>query len=93
VRVLLYGPGMNHAKAILVDESTAVWGSANMDLRSLFVNFEAAAVTYSEPDARNMSAWMREVFSHSRPMPAPQRQPGLFPTLGEEIGRLIGPLL
>ncbi|MBA3848683.1 MAG: cardiolipin synthase [Opitutus sp.] len=93
VQVLLYGPGMNHAKAILVDEATAVWGSANMDLRSLFVNFEVAAVTYSEADARHMSAWMREVFAHSRPMPAPRKEPGLFPTLGEEIGRLIGPLL
>lgn len=93
VKVLLYGPGMNHAKAILVDESTAVWGSANMDLRSLFVNFEVAAVTYSEPDARNVAAWMRGVFAHSRPMPAPKKEPGLFPTLGEEIGRLIGPML
>lgn len=93
VKVLLYGPGMNHAKVILVDEATAVWGSANMDLRSLFVNFEVAAVTYSAPDAAQVAAWMRECFAHSSPMAAPRREPGFFPSLGEELSRLIGPML
>jgi cardiolipin synthase A/B len=93
VRVLLHGPGMNHAKAILVDESTAVWGSANMDLRSLFVNFEVAVVTYSDDDAGQVGAWMREVFAHSRPMPAPPARPGFGASLAEQVGRLVGPLL
>lgn len=93
VKVLLYGPGMNHAKAILIDESTAVWGSANMDLRSLFVNFEVAAVTYSPADAREVARWMREVFAHTKPLPEPRRESRAFPSLGEELGRLIGPLL
>lgn len=93
VKVLLYGPGMNHAKVILIDETTAVWGSANMDLRSLFVNFEVAAVTYSAPDAAQVAAWMRECFERSKPMAAPRREPGFFPSLGEELSRLIGPML
>ena len=93
VKVLLYGPGMNHAKVILVDEATGVWGSANMDLRSLFVNFEVAAVTYSSNDALIMASWMRGVFAHAKPMPARAKEPGLFPGLGEELGRLIAPLL
>jgi cardiolipin synthase A/B len=93
VKVLLYGPGMNHAKVILIDEATGVWGSANMDLRSLFVNFEAAAVTYSADDAATLSGWMRGVFAHSKPMPVPKKEPGLFPSLSEELGRLIAPLL
>lgn len=93
VHVLFYGPGMNHAKAILIDEATTVWGSANMDLRSLFVNFEVAALSYSEADARGMSAWMQEVFHHSKPMPAPRGKPGFGAKLGEQIGRLVGPML
>jgi cardiolipin synthase len=84
---------MNHAKAILVDEATAVWGSANMDLRSLFVNFEAAVVTYSAGDARQVGDWMRDVFAHSRPMPAPPARPGFGASLAEQVGRLVGPLL
>ena len=93
VKVLFYGPGMNHAKALLIDEATAVWGSANMDLRSLFVNFEVAAVTYSEHDALRLSQWMQEVFAHSKSMPAARKEPRLFPSLGEELARLIGPML
>jgi cardiolipin synthase A/B len=93
VHVLLYGPGINHAKVILVDESAGVWGSANMDLRSLFVNFEVAAVTYSATDAAIISRWMREVFAQTKPLPARSKEPGLFPAMGEQLGRLIAPLL
>ena len=91
--MLLYGPGMNHAKLILVDESVGLWGSANMDMRSLFVNFEVGALTYSSPDARKLSQWMKEVFAQSKPMPAPNKQPRLLPTIGEEIARLLAPML
>src|ERR1019366_3011692 len=31
-KILLYGPGMNHAKLLLVDEEIGLMGSANMDL-------------------------------------------------------------
>jgi cardiolipin synthase len=93
VKVLLYQPGMNHAKMLLVDETTALFGSANMDLRSLFLNFEVGAVTYSPSEARAIAAWMREVFAHSKPMPDTSRGQRLFPTIGEEIARLLAPLL
>lgn len=93
VEVLYYGPGMMHAKLILVDEATAVWGSANMDLRSLFVNFEVAAVAYSPADAREVSQWMQEIFAQTKPMPARKKKRRLFSTLGEELGRLLAPLL
>lgn len=92
-KVLLYGPGMNHAKVILIDESIALWGSANLDLRSLFVNFEVGAVTYSPEDAAVVAAFMRDTFAHCRPLAAPARQKKFFPALGEEISRLLAPLL
>lgn len=92
-KVLLYGPGMNHAKAILVDESVGLWGSANMDLRSLFVNFEVAAVTYARTDSAQMAEWMKDVFAHSKPKPPPRTPPRFFTTLGEELSRLLAPML
>lgn len=92
-KVLLYGPGMNHAKVILVDESIALWGSANLDLRSLFVNFEVGAVTYSPTDAAAVAAFMRDTFAHCRPLAAPTKQRKFFPAMGEEISRLLAPLL
>ena len=93
VKVLLYGPGMNHAKLILVDESVGLWGSANLDMRSLFVNFEVGALSYSRTDARKMTQWMHEVFAQAKPMPAPSKQPRLLPRIGEEIARLLAPML
>ncbi len=92
-KVLLYQPGMSHAKLLLVDESTGLFGSANMDLRSLFVNFEIGAVTYSPAEAAAMSEWMHKVFALSRPMPEPRKQRRIIPVIGEEIARLLAPLL
>ena len=93
VKVMLYGPGMNHAKLILVDESVALWGSANMDMRSLFVNFEVGALTYSKADALELNKWMHEIFAHSKPLPAPRKDHRLFPVIGEELARLLAPML
>ena len=39
-------PVMLHAKAVVFDDSLAVIGSANMDMRSLFLNFEMALYVY-----------------------------------------------
>lgn len=41
--VLLHGPGVLHAKLVLVDGRRAMVGSANLDMRSLFLNYEVAA--------------------------------------------------
>ena len=46
--VLLYQPVMLHAKAIIFDDELAVIGSANMDNRSLFLNYEVALFLYSK---------------------------------------------
>jgi len=92
-KVLLYQAGMSHAKALLVDQQTGLFGSANMDLRSLFVNFEVGVVTYSKPEALELAAWMQEVFAQSKPMPEPRYKRRLFPAVGEEIARLLAPLL
>ncbi len=93
VKVLFYGPGMNHAKLIVVDEAVGLWGSANMDMRSLFVNFEIGALTYSAADTRQLARWMQEVFTQAKPMPAPAKRQSLLPTIGEEIARLLAPML
>ncbi|MEJ1971532.1 MAG: cardiolipin synthase [Lacunisphaera sp.] len=93
VKVLLYQSGMNHAKMLIVDGETALLGSANMDLRSLFVNFEIGLVTYSKDEAKAVREWVEEVFTHCKPMSERRRRPGVFAAIGEEIARLLAPLL
>lgn len=91
--IMLYQQGMNHAKLILVDESIGLFGSANLDMRSLFVNFEIGVLTYSPGDALVLTAWMRNVFANSKPMPEPRTERRLMPVIGEEIARLLAPIL
>src|SRR5262249_55786654 len=45
-KVLLYTPGMVHAKAMLVDDVAAAVGSTNFDSRSMFLNFKVSSVIH-----------------------------------------------
>jgi cardiolipin synthase len=44
VEVYEYGPGMMHAKTMVIDDDVSIVGSANLDNRSFRLNFEVAAV-------------------------------------------------
>jgi cardiolipin synthase len=93
-RVLLFGPGMLHSKAIIVDGRIGLLGSANFDLRSLFVNFEIGVFLHSPSDVAAMKTWAEELARQSRE-PALERA-GKFRPLGklaEELGRLLAPFL
>ena len=48
VRIFEYQKGFVHAKTLLIDNSLAMIGSANMDYRSFDLNFEVNAIVYSE---------------------------------------------
>lgn len=48
---------MLHAKALLADK-LALAGSANVDLRSLFLNFELACLFLSAADSETLTAWL-----------------------------------
>ncbi|MCC6748419.1 MAG: cardiolipin synthase [Deltaproteobacteria bacterium] len=55
VRVFEYRPGILHAKTMVVDQSWATVGSANMDMRSFRLNFEINAVVYGPDFARQLA--------------------------------------
>jgi hypothetical protein len=46
IKVFQYGPPMLHAKTMVVDDTVAVVGTANLDNRSFRLNFEVAAAFY-----------------------------------------------
>ena len=46
---------MLHGKAIIMDSSTAVIGSINMDVRSFFLNYEVALLIHSAKGMRLLS--------------------------------------
>ncbi|MFC5531555.1 cardiolipin synthase [Cohnella yongneupensis] len=54
VRVWQYRKGFVHAKTIVVDEMVGIVGSANMDLRSYFSNFEINAHLFDPKTIRKL---------------------------------------
>lgn len=72
-RIWLLPRVMVHAKALLVDRSFALAGSANLDIRSLFLNYEVMSSFYSASDIDWLARWMetlRERSTQYQPHPA-----------------------
>ena len=88
--MLFYTPVMLHAKAVVFDDRLAVLGSANMDMRSLFLNYEVALFVSSPAQVQEVAAWALGLMAHSeRELPAAGWTRELF----ENIVRLLSPLL
>lgn len=46
IRIFQYKPGLLHTKSTTVDDTFAIFGSANLDVRSFNLNFELTTVLY-----------------------------------------------
>ncbi len=51
-------PVMIHAKAVLIDDELALVGSANLDERSLFLNYELMVAFYDPSVVRSFGQWV-----------------------------------
>jgi cardiolipin synthase len=74
-------PRMIHAKAVLVDDTLALAGSANIDQRSLFLNFELMVAFYDRGDVRLFAEWIERQASGASHYVA--HAPGLLRDLSE----------
>lgn len=74
-------PEMLHAKLAVVDDSLALAGSANLDSRSLFLNYELMVAFQSAHDVQRFAAWFEHERQSARPYRA--RPPGLVRDLLE----------
>lgn len=89
-KVLLYTPEMLHAKAVVLDDSLAMIGSANMDMRSLFLNYELALFVSSAREIDAIALWTEELATRATPeLPLA----GWGRVLAENVVRLLSPLL
>jgi cardiolipin synthase len=89
-KIMFYTPKMLHAKVVLADDEVAVVGSANMDIRSLLLNYETAMFVYSASAISEVEVYIEELMTHTRSGIA---EASLLRTLGESIVRLVSPLL
>jgi cardiolipin synthase len=74
---------MNHAKAVVFDESLAISGSVNLDSRSLLLNYECAVVFYGEREIDWLANWIQELIPEAKPFDS--RAPGLLRDIGEGL--------
>lgn len=66
IQVYRYPAGFLHQKVVLVDEALASVGSANLDNRSLRLNFEITAIVADQGFAAQVQAMLEEDFRHAR---------------------------
>ena len=93
VKIYEYGPRMLHTKALLVDESSVIIGSANFDHRSFRLNFEVSML-FQDLDVGERLAKLIEGEFASAPRVRDDRHRSLFMArLPEALARLMSPLL
>lgn len=76
-------PTMMHAKAVVVDDALALVGSANLDARSLFLNYELMIAFYDRADVQRFEQWIDA--QRDEALPYRPRPPGLLRRLGEGL--------
>ncbi|MFN7317075.1 MAG: cardiolipin synthase [Phycisphaerae bacterium] len=96
VKIHLHRPkhGMLHAKAATVDRELAVIGSANFDMRSFWLNFEATLFVYDDDFAGELRWLQTSYLTESVPIKLAswKRRPRLR-RFWENCAQLAGPLL
>jgi len=90
--VFEFGPPMLHAKTIVVDDTVAMVGTANLDNRSFRLNFEIAAAFYDAAVVKKLAGRFEADRAASNPFPFRKRNPRLTVIL-ESIARLTSPVL
>ena len=90
IEVMAYRPGFMHQKVVLIDDDIAAVGTANLDIRSALLNFEAMALVEDRGFAREVEAMLAADFARAAPLEDPQ--PGHVRLLAP-VARLFGPIL
>jgi cardiolipin synthase len=94
VRVLLFKDGLLHTKTLIVDGQTALIGTVNLDMRSMWLNFEVTLAVYGEHFAGELRVLQDMYAKQSIELDAEQWKGRAFHIrLVENVARLLGPLL
>ncbi len=89
-----YGPPALHAKTLVVDHDAAIIGTANLDNRSLRLNFEVVAVCYGQQAADELAMMFTRDLTNSRRITAATLEHrSLAARLFEGAARLFSPML
>jgi cardiolipin synthase len=81
-------PVMQHAKLAVFDDTLALAGSANLDSRSLFLNYELMLAFHNAADVRRFATWFEQERLPARPYAG--TRPGLMRDMAEGMLLWLG---
>lgn len=94
VSVALYRNGMLHTKSIVIDDDISLFGSLNLDPRSLHLNFEITIAVYDAEFTQSLFELQSNYISHSDIVaPGNLDHDSFFSRVIENVVRLLAPLL
>lgn len=93
VNIFNYTAGFLHSKIIIIDEATTIVGSANIDYRSLYYNYESAVAIYHKPTAHHYTEQMMRDIKNARPIEPQELQSSTLNRIKEGAAQLLAPLL
>ncbi|THE13107.1 cardiolipin synthase [Bacillus timonensis] len=92
--VYIYSNGFIHSKTLVVDEEISSVGTANIDVRSLRLNFEVNAFLYDENISKELTAIFKEDIKRSKLLTWEEYvKRGSNIKFKESISRLLSPIL
>jgi len=92
-RLYEYELGMLHSKYLIADDICAI-GSANMDVRSFFINYEVTGMFYDSAFTTKLERVFEEDLGHAREIREEDRvNPSLLARMAENTARVLSPLL
>ena len=65
IKVYQYRKGLLHTKSIMVDETMSMFGTVNLDMRSLWLNYEVALFIYDPEFAKALHRLQRSYIEES----------------------------
>jgi cardiolipin synthase len=89
--VYAYPKGMVHAKAMIFDRRLAITGTPNLDMRSLYLNFELALFHYTRPEIEKVAAWAAWLQAQSVRLTG--KRPAPLRAWAEQLCQVFSPLL
>lgn len=94
VHIHLYRPGLLHSKTVTVDDDLALFGSANLDVRSFNLNFETTLLLYGRSPTERLRAIQEKYLTGSTPLnPDLWNQRSLIKRYTDSAISLLSPLL
>ncbi len=94
VRIHLFDGGLLHSKTVTVDDSFALLGSTNMDIRSFYLNFELNVLLYGQAITGELRFAQQSYLQHANAINLDEwrRQPR-WRRMVHSLAALLSPLL